>query len=61
MHQNPDPPPNVMISIALLAWVTVSEAREYYAKLKKSISDTIQARGRWKDNELYCIKTRELV
>lgn len=57
----PDPPPDVMTCIALLAWVTVSEVREYYDKLEKSMADTRQAdeeRERWKNHKLYRTQTK---
>ena len=51
-----DPPQNVMNLVALLAWVTQSEANQYYAKLKRNIEETIKAdeeRERWKNHSLY--------
>ena len=38
-----DPSPHLMNMIALLAWTTVSETKQYYDKLKKRMEDTIKS------------------
>ena len=56
-----NPPTNVMNLIALLAWVTVSEAKQYYEKVRRRTEDTIKGdeeRKRWKNHNLYCTKTK---
>ena len=56
-----DPPQNVMTLIALLAWITVSEAKAYYCKLRRRIEDLIKGdeeRERWKNHSLYRTQTK---
>ncbi len=45
----PDPPQDILTSIALLAWVTVTEAAEYYQKLKRRMKlKAYEDKQRWK-------------
>ena len=56
------PPPDIARLIALLAWVTESEAKEYYSKLQAQVNnmlETDQQRERWKDHPLYINNTKE--
>jgi len=57
----PNPPPNVKKLIALLAWVTPSNAAEFYGKIKAQQDSTLIAdreRMKWKAHPLYAENTK---
>ena len=57
----PSPPPNVKKLIALLAWVTPSNAAEFYGKIKAQQDSTLIAdseRMKWKAHPLYAENTK---
>ena len=56
-----DPPHNVITAIAILAWTTVSEVKEYYSKITKRLKETMkndEERERWKNHTLYSMNTK---
>ena len=51
-----DPPPDVMNLVALLAWITVPQTKEYYGIVKRRREETIKSdeeRERWKNHNLF--------
>ena len=60
-HLQKDPQPDVMTCIALLGWITVPEATQYYKKIKRELAETLKAdeeKERWKTHELYHTKPK---
>jgi hypothetical protein len=39
----PSPPPDIARLIALLAWITSGEAKEYYTELHTQVNKTLEA------------------
>ena len=58
----PKPSRDLAQLIALLAWLTPNEVREYYNKLEKQASGMLEAdrqREKWKQQTLYSGTTKE--
>ena len=58
----PTPPPDIARLVALLAWITPDEAKEYYSKLHTQVNNTLetdQQRGKWKNHPLYVSNNKE--